>query len=206
MPKQVIESIFLGYRIICVLMPMELVFIEFHWSNNTLLSNQPGNPGRSSADYEVQAYLSSYSQKAGNELDGDVGEAVYVLDGKVFSIADKLPFADIIREGGDRFYFKVSKGIHHFDFYVSSIVDNLDFAAKEDAVVVSISGNGAAAGGNYHSLLYRSAVESVRDTDVYSMGTHIPSGRLPGVDGPFILCGRYLGDSSGGEETDCAQL
>ena len=142
MPKQVLESIFLGYRIICVLMPMELVFIEFHWSNNTLLSNQPGNPGRSSADYEVQAHLSSYSRKAGNELDGDVGEAVYVLDGKVFSIADKLPFADIIREGGDRFYFKVSKGIHHFDFYVSSIVDNLDFAAKEDAVVVSISGNG----------------------------------------------------------------
>ena len=49
--------------------------------------------------------LSSYSREAGNELDGDVGEAVYVLDGKVFSIADKLPFADIIREGGDWCYF-----------------------------------------------------------------------------------------------------
>ena len=78
--------------------------------------------------------LSSSSREAGNKLDGDVGEAVYVLDGKVFSIADKLPFADIIREGSDRFYLKVGKGAYHFHLYISSIVDHLDFAAKEDAV------------------------------------------------------------------------
>ena len=85
------------------------------------------------------------------------------------------------------------------DQRISEDIDSVYFPVAEPHA-------GAAAGGNYHSLLYRSAVESVRDTDVYSMGTHIPSGRLPGVDGPFILCGRYLGDSSGGEETDCAQL
>lgn len=68
----------------------------------------------------------------------DVRKAVNVLDGEIFAVVDKLPFADVIREMLDDFDAQVRETVDDLYFDVAVVFDNFDFTSQTDSLVVAI--------------------------------------------------------------------
>ena len=95
---------------------------------------------------------SAYSGKSVDKFNFDIREGVYVLNRKIRKAFDKLPFPDMVREGGNLFHLEVGEGVDHLDLEVGEGVDHLDLdvgvmrhhldlAAELDAIVIAILGN-----------------------------------------------------------------
>ena len=84
---------------------------------------------------------SAHSGKSVDKFNFDIREGVYVLNRKIRKAFDKLPFPDMVREGGNLFHLEVGEGVDHLDLDVGVMRHHLDLAAKLDAIVIAILGN-----------------------------------------------------------------
>jgi hypothetical protein len=86
--------------------------------------------------------LSADAGEGVHEFDADVRKAVHELYREIFAVVHKLPFSDVIGEGGYRLHFEVRKGGHHLYFDVREGVYHPHPSGEADVFEITVPVNG----------------------------------------------------------------
>lgn len=72
-----------------------------------------------------------------DELNFNIPERVYELDGEIFTVVHKLPFSNIIRKGIYHLHPEVRKSIGHMDLDIREGIHNPYPAGETDILIIS---------------------------------------------------------------------
>jgi hypothetical protein len=77
-----------------------------------------------------------------DKLNTDIGKRIDKLDGKIFPVSDKLPFAYVIGKGIDGFHAQVRKTLYDLYPYIGKGIDDPYLPGQADALIISIAVDG----------------------------------------------------------------